>query len=102
MPIGKNSIKRVTNNGYTNSKNEAPDMQVSVVEEIEEAAPQKAAPKKKAPQKKAAEKVSFAKGKEPKATQEEKPQKQTEPENIKAEASEAYVNIGREMPIFLL
>ena len=31
MPIGKNAIKRVENNGYSNVKTEAPDMQNSHV-----------------------------------------------------------------------
>ena len=31
MPIGKNSIKRVANNGYSNVKTNAPDMQNSTV-----------------------------------------------------------------------
>ena len=31
MPIGKNSIKRVANNGYTAVKSDAPDMQNSTV-----------------------------------------------------------------------
>lgn len=44
MPIGKNSIKRVANAGYSKVKTEAPDMENSVVNE----APKKAAPKKKA------------------------------------------------------
>ena len=30
MPIGKNSLKRVTNNGYSAVKTEAPDMENSV------------------------------------------------------------------------
>lgn len=33
MPIGKNAIKRVANNGYSNVKTSAPDMENSVVEE---------------------------------------------------------------------
>ena len=31
MPIGKNAIKRVENNGYSNVKSKAPDMENSVV-----------------------------------------------------------------------
>ena len=31
MPIGKNAIKRVENNGYSNVKTDAPDMQNSTV-----------------------------------------------------------------------
>ena len=78
MPIGKNAIKRVENNGYSNVKTEAPDMQNShviakpdeqVVEKmiapVEAATAKKAAPKKtaakKAPAKKApAKKDGFA------------------------------------------
>ena len=33
MPIGKNSIKRVTNNGYSKVKTDAPDMENSHIEE---------------------------------------------------------------------
>ena len=33
MPIGKNAIQRVVNNGYSNVKTSAPDMENSVVEE---------------------------------------------------------------------
>ena len=33
MPIGKNSISRVKNNGYTNIKNTAPDMEDSKISE---------------------------------------------------------------------
>lgn len=40
MPIGKNSIKRVKNNGYSAVKTEAPDMENSViVKEAEVAVP---------------------------------------------------------------
>ena len=34
MPIGKNAIKRVTNNGYSNVKTSAPDMENRVVSVI--------------------------------------------------------------------
>lgn len=44
MPIGKNSIKRVANAGYSKVKTEAPDMENSVVNETVK----KATPKKKA------------------------------------------------------
>ena len=33
MPIGKNALKRVENNGYSNVKSTAPDMENSVVVE---------------------------------------------------------------------
>ena len=38
MPIGKNSLKRVTNNGYSNVTTSAPDMENSTVDLVEEAA----------------------------------------------------------------
>ena len=81
MPIGKNAIKRVENNGYSKVKTSAPDMENShviakpdaqVVEKIiapvEKATAKKAAAKapakkpaaKKAPAKKAAVKASTA------------------------------------------
>ena len=31
MPIGKNAIKRVTNNGYSSVKSEAPDMEIALL-----------------------------------------------------------------------
>lgn len=65
MPIGKNSIKRVANNGYSAIKSNAPDMQNSTVianispEVVEVMIPKQepenkaeAAPKKKASSKK--------------------------------------------------
>ena len=85
MPIGKNAIKRVENNGYSNVKTSAPDMEnsnvianldpqvmekmVAPVEQATEAktaknpaakkAPAKKAPCKKAATKNAFERVSF-------------------------------------------
>ena len=61
MPIGKNAIKRVENNGYSNVKTSAPDMEnsnvianpdVQVVEKL--IAPVEKATAKKAPAKKSA------------------------------------------------
>ena len=34
MPVGKNSLKRVTNSGYSKVKTEAPDMENSTVEAL--------------------------------------------------------------------
>ena len=36
MPIGKNAIKRVENNGYSKVKTTAPDMENSVIAKVEE------------------------------------------------------------------
>ena len=41
MPIGKNAIKRVENNGYANLKSEAPDMENSTVVQVSAAPLQK-------------------------------------------------------------
>ena len=54
MPVGKNSIKRVSNNGYSQVNTSAPDMENSTVianispEVFEMVAPKKTAPKKSA------------------------------------------------------
>ena len=49
MPIGKNAIKRVANNGYSNVKTTAPDMENSTVEEIKKTEPKKNQPKNPVP-----------------------------------------------------
>ena len=49
MPIGKNSIKRVANAGYSSVKTEAPDMENSTVTPPAPAAKKKTATAKAAP-----------------------------------------------------
>ncbi|MBR5140099.1 MAG: hypothetical protein IKV16_03500, partial [Clostridia bacterium] len=49
MPIGKNAIKRVVNNGYANLKNDAPDMENSVVAESKAPAQKKSRAKNPVP-----------------------------------------------------
>ena len=49
MPIGKNAIKRVANNGYSNVKTTAPDMENSVIEESVKSATKKAPAKNPVP-----------------------------------------------------
>ena len=74
MPIGKNAIKRVENNGYSKVKTDAPDMEnshvianpyVQVVEKmiapVEKATAKKTAAKKTPAKKPAAKKASPAK-----------------------------------------
>ena len=146
MPIGKNAIKRVSNNGYSNVKTEAPDMENSVVAKPVKPAAKSAATKKaptaksatakKAPAKAAEAKKASAKATEakkapakaaeaPKKTAEKtapkaspkktapKKSMETEPElrpvrtlekvTEKSEAREdGYVNLGRELPVYLL
>ncbi len=74
MPIGKNAIKRVENNGYSKVKTSAPDMENSnvlanpdpqviekLVAPVETATEEKAAPAKKCAAKKPAAKKAPAK-----------------------------------------
>lgn len=49
MPIGKNAIKRVINNGYSNVKTSAPDMENSVIEEPKKPAVKKTPAKNPVP-----------------------------------------------------
>lgn len=114
MPIGKNAIKRVANNGYSNVKTTAPDMENSeVVSEKAKSTPKKSAPKSSAP------KASTA----PKATPKKAPTKvapkkslEKEPELSPVKVAEkvvkkptkakkqtiAHICIGDDLPIYLL
>ena len=90
MPIGKNAIKRVENNGYSKVKSDAPDMENSVVAEKEttpvvEAVPVKAV--KTAAKKPAAKKAPAAKPAAKKAC---------------GKCGFVKVQIGGEMPYYLL
>ena len=91
MPIGKNAIKRVENNGYSKVESSAPDMENShvianpdpqVVEKLVAPVEEAAKPVKKAPAKKSAAKKSCAK----KAVQD----------------GFARVELGGDMPYYLL
>lgn len=93
MPIGKNSIKRVANNGYSRVASAAPDMENSTVianpspEVVEVMIPssEKISPKKNAAKKPAAKKT---------AKNVEKPGQK---------AAVGYVNLGGgELPVHLL
>ena len=68
MPIGKNSLKRVTNNGYSSVKTSAPDMENSeIVSEVKPTTQKTTAPAKSAPKKPAstAKKTESAKTAKP-------------------------------------
>ncbi len=100
MPVGKNSIKRVTNNGYSKVTSKAPDMENSTV--IANPSPEvakvmipsseKIASKKKAAKKNTAPTVkkSAAKKEAPKT------------EQAGERSGSGYVNLGGELPIYLL
>lgn len=123
MPIGKNAIKRVANNGYSNVKSSAPDMENSVVNAEKSLEAKrvtaskkasatsgiaKAAPKKEA---EAAKKSPAKKKAAPKKSMESEPMlspvKTAERVTKKkaqnsARQGEGYVNLGGELPIHLL
>ena len=106
MPIGKNSIKRAVNNGYSKVKTTAPDMENSVV--VEEKPAVKKASVPKAPAKKPATKKAVAptKSETPKKSETVKKAvetKQTAPKKptIKLAEVKKY-QIGEELPIYLL
>ncbi len=92
MPIGKNSLKRVANNGYSNVKTSAPDMENST--EIKASEEKVFAEEKK-------EVTEVAKTQKVKSTH----KKTTKTEPLKAEKlpeETHYTNIGRGMPVHLL
>jgi hypothetical protein len=138
MPIGKNAIKRVANNGYSSVKSTAPDMENSVINEEKAEAPKsEAAEKKTAPANKTSPKAGSAKEKAaskaeaPKAaaSKAEAPKKapakkaapkksmEKEPtlspvntaktvafkkEEKGARTGDGYINLGGELPYYLL
>ena len=112
MPIGKNAIKRISKNGYSNVKTEAPDMENSVVVEEKKAEVKKPETKKTAPQpKKSPVKKTVPKKAPIKKSMESEPtfspvetaKKVTKkPEERNARQGQGYINIGGELPIYLL
>jgi hypothetical protein len=108
MPIGKNSIKRAVNNGYSNVKTSAPDMENSEVVITEEKVKKAAkAPAKKPTAKKACapKKAAVAPEKtEPKkavAPKKATPKKAPVEKTVKKDGF-ARVEVGGEMPYYLL
>ena len=117
MPIGKNAIKRISNNGYSNVQTTAPDMENSVVEEkIEvkkeapkkkEASTTKAKQKTEAPKKALTKKAPTAPKKSMETEPDFSPVKTAEVVTKKADKSkerqgDGYVNLGGELPYYLL
>ena len=96
MPIGKNSIKRVTNNGYSKVATKAPDMENSTVianpspEVIEVMIPSSETIAPKKPAAKPTAKKPAAK----KATK--------KPEEVNERTGDGYVNLGGDLPAYLL
>jgi hypothetical protein len=105
MPIGKNSIKRVANNGYSKVSSSAPDMENSVIEETKAAPKTKKPTTKKTTAKKSQTGTVASKKSSPKTTQKTaKEAQKTAPVSTYESASESkqYVNIGDSLPVYLL
>ena len=129
MPIGKNSLKRVTNNGYSAVKTAAPDMENSTVvaEPTPVAVTKPATPKaEKKPATKTTAKKPTTAAKKPtakaevktatkKATAKAETKPAAKPENkiprapetasriiARAEGEKGYCNLGDELPVHLL
>lgn len=101
MPIGKNAVKRVTNSGYSAVVSKAPDMENS--EELKvNASEKKAEAKPKA--KCAAPKSVNTVAKKPSAKKAATPKAAVKAAVADESARDgfAYVNIGRDLPIYLL
>ena len=101
MPIGKNSIKRVANNGYSAVKTSAPDMENST--EVQ-SAPECSEPTPvKAPELVAYELIEEKmKPRSPRAKSGAKCGAKKKAEKKEEEAPLPYINIGRDMPTYLL
>ena len=111
MPIGKNAIKRITNDGYSKVQTTAPDMENSNV--VENVAEEKKPSAKKQPAKKATTKKTTQEKAPttPKKSMEKEPDlapvKTAEkvikaPKKASKRQGEGFVNIGGELPIHLL
>lgn len=114
MPIGKNAINRVKNNGYSNVETSAPDMENSVIanpdpqvvekmvkpveEKTAKKAPAKKATAKKAPVKKAEEAPVEE------APKKKAPAKKPAAKKAPVKKTEGFerVEIGGQMPYYLL
>ena len=114
MPIGKNSIKRVANNGYSSVKSEAPDMENSTVianpslEVVEKMLPKADAPKpasKKTGANSAPKAKPTATKKPASSTATKKPASTTAKKSAEAKETaeeKSFVNVGKELPVYLL
>lgn len=108
MPIGKDSLKRVTNGGYSKVKSEAPDMENSVVIESAQKSqvPKGDATRTAQSAKKSASAMRGASagaksGAAKKSPASAKP-KATASESAEATPRSGFCPIGSEMPDFLL
>ena len=99
MPVGKNALKRVSNNGYSKVNTSAPDMEHSVIEEtpvITKPAPAKVATAKTEPKKNTAPKEKKAPVKKPEAKKVETKTADSHPDGF------VRYGLGSDLPDYLL
>ena len=93
MPVGKNSLKRVTNNGYSKVATTAPDMDNSVV-----VTPEETKEEIKVVEVKAAPKKNTA----PKTKKPATPKPKTEKAEVTRPDGFARYEFGQDLPVHLL
>ena len=98
MPIGKNAIKRVKNNGYSNVETSAPDMENSVIANPD---PQVIEKMVKPVEEKTAKKACAKKATAKKAPA-KKPAKKPAAKKAPVKDGFARVEVGTQMPYYLL
>ena len=99
MPIGKNAIKRVKNNGYSNVETSAPDMENSVIANPD---PQVVEKMVKPVAEKTAKKAPAKKSTATKATAKKAPAKKPAAKKAPEKEGFARVEVGTDMPYYLL
>ena len=114
MPIGKNALKRVSNNGYSNVKTTAPDMENSEVDAVQSEKPssavKKTGAKKAAPAPKTESKKNSAPKKKPAEKKEpiKKPAANKNTQTVEVDENgshpDGFVRIafGEDLPVHLL
>ena len=97
MPIGKNALKRVTNNGYSKVSVSAPDMEHSeIVETPEKEEIKKVASLKEEPKKNTAPKTKKAPVKKPEVKKAKDKNEASRPDGF------VRYGLGTELPVHLL
>lgn len=107
MPIGKNALKRVTNNGYSAVNASAPDMENSEILEVKTETKVEPKVEKKAEPKAEVKKSATKKPttKKPTAKKEENAEKKVEEvktEEVTHPDGSIKVSLGMDMPAYLL
>jgi hypothetical protein len=104
MPVGKNALKRVTNNGYSKVNTSAPDMENSVVSEpgVEVKAETKAEPEKVATVKVEPKKNTAPKEKKPAVKKPAVKKAELKVEEDSHPDGFVYYGLGESLPVHLL